>query len=99
MGRRSALGEAERVELVMALLRKEASGSELSRRYGVSEATMYKWRDEFINGGKQSLKGKRSASERDEVKQLKKELAEHKQLIGEYVFANDFLKKRLERSP
>lgn len=98
MGRPSSLGESERVELILALLRKEASGSELSRRYGVSEATMYKWRDEFLSAGKQALKGKKTAAEKDEVKQLKKQLAEHKQLIGEYVFANDFLKKRLENS-
>ena len=98
MGRPSRLSETDRLDLVLALLRKEATGSELARRHGVSEATMYRWRDEFLDGGKQALKSGKNSTERDEIKTLKRELAEHKQLIGEYVFANDFLKKRLGSS-
>lgn len=98
MGRPSTLGEAKRLELVLALLRKEASGSELARRFGVSEPTMYRWRDEFLEAGKQGLKGLKGSTEATEIKKLKSELAEHKQLIGEYAYANDFLKKRLETS-
>lgn len=30
----------------------------LARRYGVSEQSLYRWRDEFINAGKQGLGGK-----------------------------------------
>lgn len=96
MGRKIDLTNKEKTELVLALIRKDATGSELARKYGVSESVMYKWRDEFISCRSEGLKPKRSAAERDEVKRLKKEIAEHKLVIGEYAFANDFLKKRLE---
>lgn len=95
MGKPSNLNESEKLEIVMALLRRESTGSELARRFGVSEPTMYRWRDEFLEAGKQGLKGNRKKSDSCEIKRLKAELAEHRQLIGEYAFANDFLKKRL----
>lgn len=98
MSKGKHLSETEKYEVVMALLRRESTGAELSRRYGVSEVSMYRWRDQFLEGGKSSLKSKRSSVEASELKQLRKEIAEHKQLIGEYAFANDFLKKKLERS-
>lgn len=98
MGRPSSLTESKRLELVLALLRKEAPGSELARRYGVSEPTMYRWRDEFLEAGKSALGSKKGSTEAAEIKRLKSELAERNQLIGEYVYANDFLKKRLEGS-
>lgn len=98
MGRPSTLSMARRLELIMALIRKEAPGSELARRYGVSEPTMYRWRDEFLEAGKQGLQSSKGSAEAAEIKKLKSELAEHKQLIGEYAYANDFLKKKLQIS-
>jgi putative transposase len=99
MGRPSNLTDSQKLELVLALIRKEATGSELARKFGVSEASMYHWRDEFLEAGKSGLKNKRSSAESDELRRLKKELEEHKLVIGEYAFANDFLKKRLVKFP
>lgn len=99
MGRHSSLTGEQRVELVLALLQKEATGSELARRYGVSESAMYRWRDEFLAAGKAGISAKGQHGEADELKRLRKELAEHKLLIGEYAFANDFLKKKLVTFP
>jgi transposase len=99
MGRPSNLTDGQKLELVLALLRKEATGSELARRYGVSETAMYRWRDEFLEGGKAGLKSKRGPEENDELRRLKKDLEEHKRVIGEYAFANEFLKKRLVNFP
>lgn len=98
MGKQSPISESQKIELVMALLRREAPGAELARRYGVSEAAMYRWRDLFLDAGKQGLKSKVAASDNDEIRRLKRDLEEHKQVIGEYAFANDWLKKRLERT-
>ena len=98
MSKGKHLSEGEKFEVVMALLRRERSGAELAREYGISEQTMYRWRDQFTDGGKKGLSSKRSASASSEVKELRRELKEHKQLIGEYAFANDFLKKKLDGS-
>ena len=98
MANHSKLTDQEKLELVMSLLRKESTVSELARRYSVSEPTIHRWRDDALDGMKGALSKGRKNGERNELRQLKAELSEHKQLIGEYAFANDFLKKRLERS-
>ncbi|WP_164483913.1 helix-turn-helix domain-containing protein, partial [Pseudofulvimonas gallinarii] len=55
MGRKSEVPADKRVELVLALLRKEEPAAQIARRAGVSEQTVYRWRDEFISGGKAQL--------------------------------------------
>jgi transposase-like protein len=96
MGRKIDLTNKEKTELVLAMIRKDDTTAELSRKYGVSESVMYKWRDEFIASGSEGLKPKRSAGERDELKRMQKKIDEHKLVIGEYAFANDILKKKLD---
>ena len=50
MPRRSELTAEQRRDAVLALLRKEEPGAQLARRFGVSEQTLYRWRDEFLAG-------------------------------------------------
>jgi transposase-like protein len=54
MGQKSELSVERRVELVLALLRKEEPAAQIARRAGVSEPTLYRWRDEFIKGARRS---------------------------------------------
>ena len=58
MGKRSSLSPAERSRLVLSLLRKEEPASRIARRAGISEQTLYRWRDDFINAGKQAMSGR-----------------------------------------
>ena len=55
MGRKSELPVVQREEAVLSLLRKEEPMAALSRRYQVSEQTLYRWRDEFLAGGRARL--------------------------------------------
>ena len=59
-GRRSELTCGQRTELVLRLLRWEEAGVRLARQAGVSEPTLYRWRDDFIRGGQGALNGKGS---------------------------------------
>lgn len=95
MGRRSKLTAEERAEVVLALLRKEESIAALSRRYSVSEQTLYRWRDEFVEAGRAGLaKGKTQASESARrIAELEKELDRRAQAIGELTIANGILRK------
>ena len=67
----------------------------LSRRYQVSEQTLYRWRDEFMAGGRARLgKGDREAeAAQRRITKLEQELARRAQVIGELSIANDILKK------
>ena len=95
MGKRSELGAAERREAVLVLLRREEPGAKVARRIGVSEQTLYRWRDEFLAGGEAALgNGKGGTDSRDrEIRELKKEVERRDQVIGELTIANRILKK------
>jgi transposase-like protein len=57
MGKRSEVPVNERREAVLSLLRRDESGAAIARRYGIGEATLYRWRDEFIAAGEAALAG------------------------------------------
>jgi len=95
MGKRSELDVAGRREAVLALLRREEAAAVLARRYGVSEQTLYRWRDEFLAGGEAALTSGRGGSDaRDrQIEELKRQVARRDQVIGELTIANRILKK------
>ena len=95
MSRRSEFTVEQRREAVLALLRREEPAAQLARRYGISEQTLYRWRDEFLAGGEAALaKGKNGVDARDqEIQELKAELEERTLTIGELAAANRILKK------
>jgi transposase-like protein len=47
----SPLSVHERSTLILWLLSKEDTAANLAREAGVSEATLYRWREEFLEGG------------------------------------------------
>ena len=95
MGKRSEVTAAERRDAVLALLRREEPASRLARRVGVSEQTLYRWRDEFIAGGEAALANGRGGtdSREREIRSLQKEIEGRDQVIGELTIANRILKK------
>jgi len=95
MGKKSELKGSDRREVVLLLLRREEPAAVLARRYGISEQTLYRWRDEFLAAGEAALmQAKNGADPRNrQVEELKRELAQRDQVIGELTIANRLLKK------
>ncbi len=60
MSRKSGLSAEQRLEAVLSLLRREEPAKQIARRYGVSEQSLYRWREDFLDAGKHGLKGKSS---------------------------------------
>jgi transposase-like protein len=100
MGKRSELTTAQRRAAVLVLLRREEPAVKVARRLGVSEQTLYRWRDEFLAGGEAALaNGKGGADPRDrEIRELNKEVERRDQVIGELTIANRILKKMQDGS-
>jgi len=100
MGSKSKLSVVERREAVLSLLRREEPATVLARRYGISENTLYRWREEFLTAGAAALaNGKGKADARDRrIATLTKELSERDRVIGELTIANRFLKKGADES-
>ena len=102
MGRQSGLTVEQRTEAVLSLLRREEPGAKIARRYGISEPTLYRYRDLFLEAGKAGLasnSGAASNPNRREVVELKKQVEERDQVIGEITIANRILKKLSGQCP
>ena len=99
MGRKSELRPEERREIVLMMVRGEAPTAELARRYGVSDPTLHRWREDFIQAGEAALaygRGAKADSEAARVRELEKALEERDMVIGELTIANRILKKRAD---
>ena len=94
MGKRSDLSVAQRREAVLALLRREEPAAKLVRRFGVSEQTLHRWRDEFLTAGEAALSGGKSGNgQQCRIAELEKEIEGRDQVIGELTIVNRILKK------
>ena len=94
MPKKSKLTPEQRTQLVLRLLSKEEPAVQIARRAGISEQTLYRWRDEFISAGKQAMNGRGAPAEQAKaMERLAGEVAERDQVIGELTIANRVLKK------
>ena len=94
MGKKSELTVEQRTQLVLRLLSKEEPAAQIARRAGISEQTLYRWRDEFLRGGAAGLSGRGGSDvQAKEIGKLQEQLAERDQVIGEdYGRQSDFKK-------
>lgn len=92
-GKRIKLSSSERSELILRLLREEATAGQLAREVGISEATLYQWRETFIQAGCSSFT--RCRESEMESRGWERKVAQRDQLIGELTVANRILKKSI----
>ncbi|MHC4644981.1 MAG: helix-turn-helix domain-containing protein [Planctomycetota bacterium] len=95
MGARPKLSVPERRKVVLSLIRREEPAGVLARRCGISENTLYRWRDDFLAAGEAALMHSRNkADARDrQIAELNKQLVERDKVIGELTIANRILKE------
>ena len=84
----------EKIRIVLEGLRGEESIAELCRKEGINQNLYYRWSKEFLEAGKKRLAGDtvREASS-DEVKSLRSEASQLKELLAEVMIENRLLKK------
>ena len=86
----------EKIRIVLEGLRGEDSIAALCRREGIAANLYYRWSKEFLEAGKKRLAGDtvREATS-DEVKVLRSENRELKEVVAEMTLKNRALKKSL----
>jgi len=86
----------EKIRIVVAGLRGEESIAGLCRREGIAESLYYTWSKEFLEAGKKRLAGDtaRQATS-NEVKDLRREMRDMKELVAELSLENRLLKKSM----
>src|SRR5216684_8724064 len=85
----------EKVRIVIAGLRGEDSVAELCRKEGINQNLYYRWSKDFLEAGKKQLAGDtaREATS-DDVKGLRAESHQLKELLAELMMENRLLKKK-----
>ena len=86
----------EKIRIVLAGLRGEDSIAELCRQEGIAQSQYYSWSKEFMEAGKKRLTGDtmREANT-DEVKGLRKETRDLKEVVAEQALELRLLKKSM----
>ena len=86
----------EKIRIVLSGLRGEDSIAALCRREGIAESLYYNWSKEFLEAGKKRLAGDtaRQAST-GEVKDLRREAHDLKELVADLSLENRLLKKSM----
>lgn len=86
----------EKIRIVLDGLRGEMSISELCRREGIAESVYYKWSKDFLEAGKKRLAGDTArAANTDEVKTLRREAHDLKEVVAEQTLELRLLKKSM----
>jgi transposase len=84
------LSSDDALALVLSGLKGEVPVSDLCRKYGVSTATYYKLRDQFIAGGVQGLQNN---GKTNQVKSLELRIKDLEQALGRKTLEVEVLKK------
>ena len=86
----------EKIRVVLSGLRGEESIAALCRREGIAESLYYSWSKEFLEAGKKRLAGDTARQATSgEVKGLKREMRDMKELVAELSLENRLLKKSM----
>ena len=86
----------EKIRIVLDGLRGEDSIAELCRREGINQNLYYRWSKEFLEAGKKRLAGDTAReATTDEVKGLRREAVDLKEVVAELILENRLLKKSM----
>tara|TARA_Y100000389_G_scaffold186308_1_gene206536 strand:+ start:374 stop:748 length:375 start_codon:yes stop_codon:yes gene_type:complete len=86
----------EKIRTVLEGLRGETTIAELCRQEGIAQSMYYKWSKEFLEAGKQRLAGDTArAATTDEVKDLRREARDLKEVVAEQTLELRLLKKSM----
>jgi len=86
----------EKIRIVLDGLRGEETIAELCRREGIAQSIYYKWSKEFLEAGKRRLAGDTArAASSGEVKDLRREARELKEVVAEQALELRLLKKSM----
>ena len=86
----------EKIRIVLECLRGEESIAALCRREGIAESLYYNWSKEFLEAGKRRLAGDTArAATSGEVKDLRRQAQELKEVVAEQALELRLLKKSM----
>ena len=86
----------EKIRIVLSGVRGEDSIAELCRQEGIAQSKYYSWSKEFMEAGRKRLAGDMAReANTDEVKGLRKEARDLKEVVAEQALELRLLKKSM----
>ncbi len=86
----------EKIRIVLEGLRGEDSIAALCRREGIAESLYYSWSKEFLEAGRKRLAGDTTRqANTGEVRELRREMRDMKELVADLALENRLLKKSM----
>ncbi len=93
---RKRYSSEEKIRIVLAGLRGEDSIAELCRQEGIAQGLYYSWSKEFLEAGKKRLAGDTAReANTGEVKDLRREARDLKEVVAEQTLELRLLKKSM----
>ena len=93
---RKRYSSEDKIRIVLAGLRGEDSIAELCRQEGIAQSQYYSWSKEFLEAGKKRLSGDTAReANTGEVKNLRKEARDLKEVVAEQTLELRLLKKSM----
>ena len=93
---RKRYSSEEKIRIVLAGLRGEDSIAELCRQEGIAQGLYYSWSKEFLEAGKKRLAGDTAReANTGEVKDLRREALDLKEVVAEQALELRLLKKSM----
>ena len=93
---RKRYSSEEKIRIVLAGLRGEDSIAELCRQEGIAQGLYYSWSKEFLEAGKKRLAGDTAReANTGEVKDLRREARDLKEVVAEQALELRLLKKSM----
>lgn len=80
----------QKLTIVLAALSDRQSVAEIARQHGVNENQIYRWKDQFLESGRQGLNGSKAQTA---DQRLEAENEQLKKLLGEKTLELDIVKK------
>ncbi len=93
MSTKTTRSTEEKLAIVLEGLKGQNNVSEICRKYGISQSLYYKWRDKFLEAGKEALNGSRSSRS---AKTGEAKIEELEKVIGRQTIVIETLKKNLK---
>lgn len=83
MARPPQVAPEKKIRIVLAVIAGDVKVAEAARKEGVSEASIHKWKNEFLEAGRQALASGGGSGPSAREAQLEAEVADLTQALGE----------------
>ena len=80
----------QRAEIILSALDGRRSQAEICREHQITTVTLYRWKEQFLAGGLEAMRGKTPTRDNREQE---REISRMRELVGELALANFAMKK------